>query len=94
MNKATLKIKNFTDRKNGWEMPIVEIESDADIKVINRGWNEFEAVNEIDEAALLPLREKYKEQNHVHLEIKTPNGSTCCWYNTGTKEKRKTFLNW
>lgn len=82
MKPATLKISRYTDRKNGWGMPIVEITSDNDIKVINRGYNEFEAVNEIDETDLLRLREYFSafSNSTIHLEITTPSRQTCCWY--------------
>ena len=82
MKKATLKIKALTDRKNGWGMPVIEITSDNDIKVVNRGYNEFEPVNEIDESDLLRLREMFSAMSNstLHLEISTPSRQTCCWY--------------
>ena len=55
-NKAILTINKLTDRKNGWGMPIVEVNSTQDIEVINKGWNDFEALQEIDESDLLRLR--------------------------------------
>jgi hypothetical protein len=44
MNKAILTISKLTDRINGWGMPIVEVNSTKDIEVINKGWNDFEAL--------------------------------------------------
>lgn len=85
MNKAVLKISKLTDRKNGYGMPIVEVASDSDIKVINRGYNEFEAVTEVDESDLLRLRQSEYSTllgwtDTIHLEIKTPSRDTCAHY--------------
>ena len=57
--KTILKISNLTNEFNGYGMPIVDVISDTDIKVINRGYNEFEAINDIDETDLLRLREMF-----------------------------------
>ena len=82
MNKAILTINKLTDRKNGYGMSIVEVTSTKDIKVINRGYNDFEAVTEIDESDLLRLRNYFSGSTNetLMLEIKTPSRSTNCWY--------------
>jgi len=82
MNKAILTINKITDRKNGWGMSIVEVNSTKDIKVINRGYNDFEAETEIDESDLLRLRTYFSAFTNetLMLEIKTPNRLTNCWY--------------
>jgi len=82
MNKAILTINKLTDRKNGWGMSIVEVNSTKDIKVINRGYNDFEAETEIDESDLLRLRNYFPGSTNetLMLEIKTPNRLTNCWY--------------
>jgi hypothetical protein len=82
MNKAILTINKLTDRKNGYGMSIVEVNSTKDIKVINRGYNDFEPVQEIDESDLLRLRNYFSSFTNetVMLEIKTPNRNTNCWY--------------
>lgn len=79
-NLATLKINKLTDRKNGYGMAIIEVISNKDIKVINTGYNEFKAVQEIDETDLLKLRRFYSPTETVMLEIKTPTRKTNCWY--------------
>lgn len=82
MKKATLKIDKLTDRINGYGMPIIEVISDNNIKVVNRGYNEFEAINEIDESDLLRLRTMFSmfSNDVVMLEITTPERKTNCWY--------------
>jgi len=82
-------------------MPIVEVISDSDIKVINRGYNEYEAVNEIDETDLYRLREYFSSMTNgmVHLEIKTPSRDTCAWYSIdqkyiGQKQYEGSHINW
>lgn len=82
MKIATLKISKLTDRLNGYGMPIVEVISDNDIKVINRGYNEFEAQIDIDETDLLRLRTMFNtfSVGTVMLEISTPTRKTNCWY--------------
>lgn len=85
MKKATLTISKMTDRKNGYGMPIVEVISDNAIEIINRGWNEFEAVNEIDESELRQLYNNHfvcmQSDRMVMLEITTPKNKVNCWYN-------------
>ena len=82
MNKAVLTINKLTDRKNGYGMSIIEVNSTKDIKVINRGYNDFEAVTEIDESDLLRLRNYFSGFTYetLMLEIKTPSRSMNCWY--------------
>lgn len=84
MEKATLKISKLTDRKNGYGMPIVEVISDNDLHVVNRGYNEFEALNEIDETDLERLRTMPEmgmmATETVMLEIQTPSRLALCWY--------------
>lgn len=82
MGKAILTISKLTDRKNGYGMAIVEVNSTEDIKVINRGYNEFEAINEIDESDLLRLRTYFNTftDKKVMLEINCPNKKTNCHY--------------
>ena len=81
-NKAILSINKLTDRKNGWGMPIVEVNSTQDIEVINKGWNDFEALQEIDESDLLRLRGYFSSFSNetVMLEINCPNKKTVSWY--------------
>ena len=79
--KTVLTIVKITDRVNGYGMPIVEINSSDDIKVINKGWNEFEALQEIDESDLLRLRGYFSSSTcTVMLEINCPNKNTVSWY--------------
>jgi len=82
MNKAILTIDKLTDRINGYGMPIIEVISTKDIKVINRGYNEFEPVQEIDETDLLRLRKYFSAFTNetLMLEIKGPNKTTNSWY--------------
>jgi len=82
MKQATLKIEKLTNEFNGYGMPIIDVISDNNIKVINRGYNEFEAVNDIDETDLLRLREMFNTcvNDVVMLRIKTPERTTNCWY--------------
>jgi hypothetical protein len=82
MNKAILTISKLTDRINGWGMPIVEVNSSKDIEVINKGWNDFESLQEIDESDLFRLREYFSSFSNetIMLEIKCPNKNTNCWY--------------
>ena len=82
MEKAILTINKLTDRENGYGMPIVEVTSTKDIKVINRGYNDFEPVQEIDESDLLRLRTYFSAFTNemLMLEIKTPSRLTNCWY--------------
>jgi len=81
-NVAILTIKKLTDRKNGWGMPIIEVNSTQDIEVINRGYNDFEALQEIDESDLLRLRNYFSSFSNetVMLEINCPNKKTVSWY--------------
>jgi len=81
-NVAILTIKKLTDRKNGWGMPIIEVNSTEDIEVINRGYNDFEALQEIDESDLLRLRNYFSSFSNetVMLEINCPNKKTVSWY--------------
>jgi len=81
-NVAILTIKKLTDRKNGWGMPIIEVNSTEDIEVINRGYNDFEALQEIDESDLLRLRGYFSTFSNetVMLEINCPNKKTVSWY--------------
>ena len=81
-NVAILTIKKLTNRKNGWGMPIIEVNSTEDIEVINRGWNEFEALQDIDESDLLRLRGYFSSFSNetVMLEINCPNKKTVSWY--------------
>ena len=88
MNKATLKIKALTDRVNGYGMPVVEVTSDSNIIVINRGYNVFEAQTDIDESDLLRLRTYYSmfSESTVMLEITLTTGKkTNCWYSLEDK---------
>ena len=82
MKKATLTISKLTDRINGYGMPVIEVNSDNNIKVINRGYNEFEAITDIDETDLLRLRTMFSTFTNetVMLEITTPERKTNCWY--------------
>ena len=82
MKKAILTISKITDKKNGYGMPIVEVNSTCDIKVINRGYNEFEAAQDIDESDLVKLRGHFQNtgEDTLMLEIKGPRKSTNCWY--------------
>jgi hypothetical protein len=79
---ATLKISKITDRFNGYGMPVIEVISDQNIKVVNRGYNVFEALTDIDESDLLRLRTMFNTIEHdtVMLEITTPERKTNCWY--------------
>ena len=96
MKKAILTISKVTDRKNGYGMPIVEVNSTENIKVINRGYNEFEAQTEIDESDLLRLRTQFNtfSTETLHLEITTPERRTCCWYKLHNLNKEQTNLMW
>lgn len=82
--KAILTVSKLTDRFNGYGMPIVEVNSTANIEVINRGYNEFESITEIDESDLLRLRQnpylQEKWTDTIMLEITTPSAKTNCWY--------------
>jgi hypothetical protein len=82
MNKAILTISKLTDRINGWGMPIVEVNSSNDIEVINKGWNDFESLQEIDESDLFRLREYFSSFSNetIMLEINCPNKKTNAWY--------------
>ena len=82
LKKAILNLDCITDRFNGYGMPIVKVVSDNNIKIINRGWNEFESVNEVDSSALEVLRDRIDVNKHdtVMLEIRTPERITNCWY--------------
>lgn len=82
MKTATFKITEITDRLNGYGMPIIKVQSDLNLTVINRGYNEFECLQDIDESDLLQLRSKIDLSKHdkVMLEVKTPSKNTNCWY--------------
>jgi hypothetical protein len=82
MNRAILTISKLTDRINGWGMPIVEVNSSNDIEVINKGWNDFESLQEIDESDLFRLREYFSSFSNetIMLEINCPNKKTNAWY--------------
>lgn len=77
---TTFKLVEVTDRRNGYGMPIVKVESNTNLRVYNRGYNEFECEQEIDESNLLVLREKLRGEKWAHLEITTPERDTNCWY--------------
>jgi len=82
MKQAILTVKNLTNEVNGYGMPIVDVLSSENIKVINRGYNEFEAVNDIDESDLLRLRTMFSTFSNdvLMLRIHTPERVTNCWY--------------
>lgn len=82
MKTATLKITEITNEFNGYGMPIVKVKSDINLKVVNRGYNEFECLQNIDETDLLQLRSKFdiSKYDKVMLEIQTPERKTNCWY--------------
>ena len=63
-------------------MPIVEVNSSNDIEVINKGWNDFESLQEIDESDLFRLREYFSSFSNetIMLEINCPNKKTNAWY--------------
>lgn len=75
MEKAILKIKNLTDRFNGYGMPVVEVQSNINFEAPNMGWNEFVPNVEIDETELLTLRNKFDIVKHdtLMLEISMPD---------------------
>lgn len=69
------------NRNNGYGMPVFRVKADADFQVINRGCNEFEPSVEIEENALLTLREHGTESDCAHIEIEKPDGSiSSAWY--------------
>jgi|688.fasta_scaffold234968_4 hypothetical protein len=80
--KATLKIHKLTDEINGYGMPIVDVISDENLVIINRGYNEFEAVTEIDESDLFRLRGMFSmfSNETIMLRITTPERVTNAWY--------------
>jgi len=73
------------NKTNGWGMPMVQVKSNANLKVINRGYNEFECTSLIDESDLLQLRTLFPDAKTCHLEITTPARKTNCWYNLRSK---------
>lgn len=68
------------NKTNGYDMPMVQVKSNTNLKVINRGWNEFECVQDIDESDLLQLRTLFPNARTCHLEIETPGRMTNGWY--------------
>jgi hypothetical protein len=82
MKTAKLKIKKLTDRVNGYGMPIVEVTSNTDIKIKNRGYNEFEPMQEIDETDLARLHNYFHSfsTGTLMLEIQCPKSVVNCWY--------------
>lgn len=78
-----LTLKEITNEFNGYGMPKVIATADKDITVINRGYNCFEATEQINEGNLSDLLSKIDRNKHdtVHIEINMPGGkTTCCWY--------------
>ena len=86
--KTTFRIKEITDRRNGYNMPIVVVTSDTNLKIINRGWNEFACLQTIDESELMTLRNAFPDnENILMLEIETPTKMVRCWYKLRTKRE-------
>jgi hypothetical protein len=78
--KAKFTVTAITNKRNGYNMPIVEVKSDSNIKVVNRGYNEFECLQDIDESELLPLRDQLPSEEIIMLEVTTPESNTTAWY--------------
>jgi len=83
--KANFKILEITGLRNGYNMPVIKVESDINLEIFNRGYNEFQCIQEIDESELLSLRDRFPNDSIVQFEIKTPARNTNCWYNLKTK---------
>lgn len=89
------KVLEVTNEKNGYNMPIVKIESSTNLDVINRGWNVFECLQDIDISDLEKLDTQFKDHSHLHLDITTPIRQTCCWYYIkSTHKEAKHKLQW
>jgi hypothetical protein len=77
------KVTKITDERNGYGMPIIEISSNQEINIYNKGQNVFKAEEEIDHSDLKQLKDKVITEpgkNTAHLRITTPTRSTCAWY--------------
>lgn len=90
---TTFKIKEITDRRNGYNMPVVVVTSNTNLDVINRGWNEFNCKQIIDESELMTLRTKFPEsETTLMLEIETPTRKTNCWYELRTRRETNNII--
>ena len=82
MKTATLTLTKVTDRFNGYGMPVVEVKSDFEITVINRGYNVFESEQKINHSNIDQILNVIdKKHDTAMLQIELPSGkkTNCCF---------------
>jgi len=91
MKTATLTLVKVTEKFNGYGMPIVEVKSDIQISVINRGYNEFESIETINHSNIDSILNVIdKKHDTAMLEIELPSGKkTNSWFSLSEKKNWK-----